>query len=175
MKRRLPPGTDMERVLVIGCPGSGKTTLALELAQKTGLPLVHLDRLFWTDNWTEVPRAEFDKNLSAALQAPRWIIDGNYASTLPQRLAACDTVIYLDYSRLQCLRGVFTRVLRNHGKSRPDMGGNCPERFDWIFTKSVWTFNRQYRRKYHAILRDSNVNVHIFRRRREAAHWLETL
>lgn len=166
----------MDRILVIGSPGSGKTTLALKLAERTGLPLVHLDRLFWENNWSHVSSQIFDRRLLAALHNPHWIIDGNFARTLPLRLSFCDTVIYLDYSRFQCLWGVLTRVVTNYGKVRPDMGGNCPERFDLEFLKSVWRFPRQHRRTYQKLLSEAaGVTVHIFRCRRQAARWLKEL
>ena len=78
-------------------------------------------------------REEFDARLSEELEKPQWIIDGNYNRTMPQRLEKCDTVIYLDFNRFVCLWGAVKRVIRGYGKTRPDMGGNCPERFDWEF------------------------------------------
>ena len=166
----------MDRVLIIGCPGSGKTTLSRQLAKQTGLPLIHLDQLFWEDNWTQVPREVFDARLLAELQKPRWIIDGNYGRTLPLRLQFCDTVLFLAYSRLQSPWGVVIRVTKNYGKPRPDMGGNCPERFDWEFLKSVWLFPRLHRQKYRTRLAEAtDVTVHIFQSRRQASHWLKRI
>ena len=93
----------MEKVLIIGSPGAGKSMLAFELSVKTGLPLVHLDKLWWQAGWIESDREDFDARLAEELEKPRWIIDGNYSRTLPMRLSGCDTVIFLDFPRLTCL------------------------------------------------------------------------
>ena len=166
----------MERIMIIGCPGSGKTTLALALAEKLGLPLVHLDVLNWTDGWKPVPKEEFSRRLSAAVAEPRWIIDGNYGSSIPMRLERCDTVIYLDFPRVVSTLGILKRVIKNHGRSRADMGGNCPERFDFKFLRYAWTFNRQNRASYHAML-DGAAHAQrlVLRSRREVARFLASL
>ena len=94
----------MERVIIIGCGGSGKSTLAKKLGLITGLPVVHLDRIFWSPgNWNHLERDAYDRLLKLELDKPRWIIDGNYDRTLSMRLDGCDTVIWLDYNRFVCL------------------------------------------------------------------------
>lgn len=138
----------MERILVIGCCGAGKSTLATELAERTGLPLVHLDKLYWRPNWQPVTAEEFDARLAEVLTGEKWILDGNFNRTLETRLERCDTVIWLDFPRYLCVWGVLSRVLRNYGKTRPDMGDGCPERLDPAFLKYVWQFPGKYREKY---------------------------
>ena len=81
----------MKKIIVIGCPGSGKSTFARALNHKTVIPLVHLDMLFWNADKTAVERSIFLERLVAVLEKDEWIIDGNYASTMEQRIAACDT------------------------------------------------------------------------------------
>ena len=138
----------MRRVCVIGGNGAGKTEFSRRLAELTGLPLVHLDALYWRDNWQPAPREEFLALLQAELDKPAWILDGNMKRTLPHRLTYCDTVIWLDYSAPVCFCGAVKRIIRNYGRTRPDMGGNCPESFDKQkrqFLRSVWTFNRKNR------------------------------
>ena len=93
----------MERIMIIGCGGSGKSTLARQLGEITGLPVVHLDKLFWTPGWVSLSREEFDKVHREAISQEKWIMDGNFDRTIPERLARCDTVIYLDFSRWACL------------------------------------------------------------------------
>ena len=162
--------------MIIGCCGSGKTTLAKKLSNKLNLPLIHLDKLNWRDNWQNISKEEFDDLLWDEVVKPTWIIDGNYERTIPLRLKYCDTVIYMDYSRISCLYGVIKRVVMGYGKSRPDMGGYCPERFDFDFIKFVWNFNKNNRKRYYDILSSKeDIQVIILRNRRQAAHFLQGL
>ena len=166
----------MERILIIGCSGSGKTTLARKLGEKLKLPVVHLDRLRWTGNWENVTREEFDARLSEELEKPQWIIDGNYNRTMPQRLEKCDTVIYLDFNRFVCLWGAVKRVIRGYGKTRPDMGGNCPERFDWEFICWIWNYNKSNREKNYGLLRGTEgIQVFLLKNRRAVNQFLEQI
>ena len=163
----------MNRVLIIGCGGSGKSTLARALGEITGLPVVHLDKLFWKPGWVESSREEIDGVIRREIGKNRWIIDGNYNRTLPQRLERCDTVIYLDFSRLACLLGVAKRILTTRGTVRPDMGEGCPERFDLDFLKWVWNFNKNKRQRYYEMLNAlENKQVYILKSRREVKAFL---
>ena len=107
----------MKRVMVIGCPGSGKSTFAAALQRITGLPLFHLDRMNWNPDRTTVDKPVFRQRLLDVIQTDRWIIDGNYGSTMEVRLRACDTVFFLDFPVEICLSGIMER----QGKPRPDM------------------------------------------------------
>lgn len=164
----------MRRVLIIGNAGSGKSTFGRKLAEKTGLPLVHLDKIYWRGNWEHLTREEFDKALQAELEKEEWIIDGNFNRTLPHRLDYCDTVFFFDLPTVACLWGVTKRVLQSYGKTRPDMGGNCPERFDQqkpALYKAVRNFNKQHRKAYYELLADRE-NVVIFKTRKQAEKYL---
>ena len=166
----------MERIMIIGCPGSGKTTLALALKEKLGLPVVHLDQLWWTGNWENVTREEFDSRLAMAMNMDRWIIDGNYSRTIPQRLPKCDTIIYLDFERWECLLGVAQRILAYRGKVRPDMAEGCPERFDWEFIKFVWNFNKNNRvMNYTYLAQAKHAEQIVLKNRREVRAFLKSL
>ncbi len=168
----------MERILIIGNAGSGKTTFAKTLSQKLRLPLVHLDKLYWCGNWEHRTREEFDALLQAELEKPRWIIDGNFNRTIPHRLQYCDTVFFFDLPTPVCLAGITQRVLKNYGKTRPDMGGNCIERFDGqkrSLYRNVLTFNRQHRKDYYALLADFPGQVIVFKSHREASEHLTNI
>ena len=107
----------MERIIVIGCPGSGKSTFSRALHEITDIPLYHLDMMFWNADRTTVEKSVFLERLSEVLQKENWIIDGNYGSTMEKRLEKCDTVFFLDYPTEVCLDGIVERK----GKARSDM------------------------------------------------------
>ena len=166
----------MERILIIGCSGSGKTTLARELGEKLDLTVVHLDRLWWTAGWKHVSQEEFDSRLAMALNMDRWIIDGNYSRTMDQRLQKCDTIIYLDFGRWQCLWGAVSRYLRNLGKTRPDMAKGCPERLDWDHLKYIWNYNKNNRvRNYTWIGKSRHAKTVVLKNRKEVRRFLNRL
>ena len=167
----------MERVMIIGCGGAGKSTLARKLGEKTGLPVVHLDQIYWAPgNWQHLEKAEFDERLMAELRKPRWILDGNFDRTIGLRLQQCDTVIYLDYPRLVCMKNWIGRVLKNWGRARPDMTQGCSEWFDPEMAKWIWQFNKTKRPRYYALLKGvEGKTVHIFRSRRQTGRFLKTL
>lgn len=166
----------MNRVIIIGCGGSGKSTLARNLSKKTSLPVIHLDKIFWKEGWVNISREEFNTFLKEELKKDKWIIDGNYDRTLKERLKACDTVIYLDYSRITCIYGVIKRTLLNYGKVRPDMSEGCPERFDMEFMKWIWNFNKNYRDDFYNILKaEREKSVYIFNNRKDCNKFLNSI
>ena len=166
----------MRRILVIGCPGSGNSRLSEILGEKLGLPVVHLDQLWWKPGWQNVSVEEFDEQLDTVLEREKWIIDGNFSRTMPLRLRYCDTIIYLDYSRWECLLGMTQRVLDSYGKVRPDMAEGCPERFDWEFVKYIWNFNRDNRvRNSTWIAQAKHAKAIVLKNRKEARAFLESI
>lgn len=104
------------RILILGSPGSGKSTFARALEARTGLPVVHLDNVWWRADGTHISRPEFDRALAGLLAGERWIIEGDYSRTYEVRLRACDTAIFLDYDEKTCLAGITARL----GQPRPD-------------------------------------------------------
>ena len=166
----------MERIMIIGCGGAGKSTLARQLGEKTGLPVIHLDKLFWRPGWVQITREEFDKLHREALMGEKWIMDGNFDRTMAERIKYCDTVIYLDFSRLTCLLGVAKRILTTYGKTRPDMGEDCPERIDWEFLKWVWNYNKNKREKNYRLLNESEgVETIVLKNRRAVRKFMKTV
>lgn len=107
----------MKKVIVIGCPGSGKTTFAEKLNKQTGLPLYYLDAIWHKPDKTHIPREEFDRRISEIFATPEWIIDGNYNRTIEMRLKECDTVFLFDLPTEVCLQGATERI----GKGRYDL------------------------------------------------------
>ena len=164
-----------QRIMVIGCCGAGKSTLARALGERTGIEVIHLDAHYWQPDWTETapePWREIVRELAAG---DRWIIDGNYGGTMDLRLARADLVIYLDYPTMNCLWRVLRRTHHYHGSPRPDMPDGCPERYDLEFLHYVATFNLT-RRKF--LLRKleplrTQKRVVILRNDREVTDFLE--
>jgi adenylate kinase family enzyme len=138
----------MQRVLVMGSSGSGKSTFARRLSEITGIPFVSLDALFWKPGWVEADKAEFRERVTEAARQPRWIMDGNYTSHLVElRRDVSDTVIWFDLPRRTCMLGIVTRIAQSYGRVRPEMGEGCPEKIDIKFLRYVWTYRRQQRPK----------------------------
>lgn len=135
----------MKRIAIIGSSGAGKSTLARQLGAILGIDVIHLDSVYWKPGWVETPRNEWIKIQEELVRRDRWIIDGNYGATLDVRLAAADTVIFLDFPRAVCLWRAVRRRFQNRGKTRPDMGPGCPEKLDWDFLKWIWTFPQRTR------------------------------
>ena len=166
----------MERILIIGCGGAGKSTLARQLGELTGIPVVHLDKLYWLPGWKHVSREEFDERLRAEVEKPRWILDGNFNRTIELRLEKCDTVIYLDFPRLVCLFSWIRRVITNWGHAREDMAQGCKEWFDPEMAGWIWKFNGQNRKRYYELLsRAKDKNVIILKNRRAVSRFLDTV
>ena len=159
--------------MVIGCPGSGKSTFSRALHQITGIPLFHLDMMYWNSDRTTVEKAVFLKRLSDAIQQNAWIIDGNYGSTIELRLQACDTVIFLDYPLEICLDGIRKR----RGKARSDMPWiENEDEEDAEFIEFIKSYNTQSRPQIMDLLNlYSDKNVFIFINRTEADEFLSNL
>ena len=166
----LGQGETMERICIIGCPGSGKSTLAARLASQTGIPAVHLDQLFWKENWVQRTAAEFDELLAEALKQSRWIMDGNFARTLPLRLGFADTLVVYDLPKWRSLLGYFKRLRRYRGQSRPDMTPGCAEKLDWEFVGYILKFKRE---DLSALQREfPDLTIIRVRSHRQAEDWL---
>jgi adenylate kinase family enzyme len=137
----------VERVLIIGSPGAGKSTLGRELAKRTRLPLYHLDQIYWQPGWVEPNKQAWANEVAWMTSAPAWIIDGNYGGTLQLRLGRADTVIDLDLPGWLCLARVVRRSFATWGQVRPDMAAGCPERPNWEFFSYAATFSWRGRRR----------------------------
>ena len=158
----------MKKVIVIGCPGSGKSTVSRVLHNKTGIPLYHLDMMYWNADKTTVEKNVFIERLSAILKKDAWIIDGNYGSTMELRMAACDTVIFLDYPLEVCLDGIKER----RGKPRSDMPWIETEE-DAEFIEFIKNYNEQQKPKVLELLEKyGDKNIIVFKSREETNAFL---
>jgi adenylate kinase family enzyme len=129
--------------LILGCAGAGKSTIARQFTAMTGLPLVHLDQLYWQPGWVEPEPEQWLHSLARALECEASILDGHFGSSTPARLEAADTVILFNFPTVISIRRVPSRVLSSLGKTRPDMASGCPERFDGKFLKFIGTLRQQ--------------------------------
>jgi len=173
---RAPDGS-IHRVMVVGCAGAGKTTLARSLAAWLGLPLVHLDFHFWRAGWQVPDSKDWREQVIALAAAPEWIMDGNYSNTYDVRMPRADTLVWLDYARSVCVRRVLLRTLTGYGRTRPDLPHSCPERFDLPFLRYVWNFPERHRpRIVNAIERfGGHLRIARLRSDRDAHEFLATL
>ena len=158
----------MQKIIVIGCPGSGKSTVSRALHNKTGIPLYHLDMMYWNADKTTVEKSVFLERLSDVLEKDEWIIDGNYSSTMKLRMVACDTVIFLDYPLDVCLDGIRER----RGKPRSDMPWIETEE-DSEFIEFIKNYNEQQKPKVLELLKKySDKNIIILESREQADAFL---
>ena len=153
----------MKRVSIIGSGGAGKSTLARRLGEITGLPVIHLDALHWKPNWTEPPKDEWRRTVEELVKGDRWIIDGNFGGTMDIRLAASDTVIFLDYSRFVCVARAVKRAIKHWNQTRPDMGEGCPEKLDLKFLGWIWNFPVETRPRIEQRLSESPSTMNVLR------------
>ena len=159
----------MKKVIIIGCPGSGKTTFAIKLHEALGLPLYHLDAIWHKPDRTHISRDEFDERITELFQLDEWIIDGNYSRTVEGRLIACDTVFLFDLPTDVCLAGAIERL----GKGRYDMPWIDRE-LDPKFRQEIEEFKgKKLPEIYHLIEKHrQNKDVIIFKSRKEAESFL---
>ncbi len=162
-----------DKNIVIGCPGSGKSTFSRKLHELTGIPLYHLDMMYWNTDRTTVDKSVFRERLSTVIQNKQWIIDGNYGSTIELRMNACDTVFFLDYPTDVCLEGVRER----RGKARSDMPWvEDTDEEDMNFIEFIKDYNLHSRPLIIDLFNKySDKAIHIFKNRNEADHFLASL
>ena len=153
----------MNRVIVIGSGGAGKSTLAPQIGEILGLPVIHLDREFWRPNWMATPEDEWIERVRELVARERWVMDGNFGGTMDIRIAACDTVVYLDFPRILCTYRVLKRWITYRRGTRPDMGEGCPEKFDLEFLDWVWNFSARSRQRIETRLAASLDGKRLYR------------
>lgn len=162
----------MNKVIVIGCPGSGKTTFAEKLQKCTGLPLYYLDAIWHKPDKTHIPREEFDQRISEIFATPEWIIDGNYNRTIEMRLQQCDTVFLFDLPTEVCLQGATERL----GKGRYDLPW-IEKELDPEFESFIKKFSNTALPKIYELLDKygENRNIFVFKSRKDADEYIKRI
>jgi adenylate kinase family enzyme len=165
----------MDRIIVIGCGGSGKSVVTRQLAELLEVPVTHLDGLYYDPDWNPRTNDEFTALQRDLVAQPRWIIDGNYASTLPIRLAAADTVIFLDLPPLVCLGGIVQRRWHYRGGQHPDVG--VYDRINLSFIRYILGYRRKMRPRVHALVAEhaSQTQLVTLTSRRHAARFIDQI
>ncbi len=157
------------RIAIIGYSGSGKSTLAEKLGKAYGVPVQHLDGIFFEGNWKTRDRQAALADVRQMLDRPDWIIDGNYTGLLqPERLERADQVVFLNFSRWVCLYRVTKRYRRYRGGTRPDLAPGCNEKLDAEFVRWVLFGGRtkQKRADYRSIVRQYAEKTVVLRNER---------
>ncbi len=159
----------MKKVIIIGCPGSGKTTFAQKLNKCTGLPLYHLDAIWHKPDKTHIQREDFDRRISEIFATDEWIIDGNYSRTIEMRLKECDTVFLFDLPTEVCLQGAKERI----GKGRYDLPW-LEKEFDPEFERFIIDFPATSLPRIYELIEKykAEKQVIIFKSREEADNYL---
>lgn len=152
----------MKRVMIIGGAGSGKSTLARQLGDLTGLPVIHIDKMYWLPNWVEREREEVHRLAREAAQGDSWIFEGNNSATIWDRVNRADTLIFLDFATSRRLWRVLWRITRSYGQVRPDMQEDCPEQFDWEFLKFVVAYGKDGRLRTQDFLKKLPDTMNVF-------------
>lgn len=162
----------MKKAIIIGCPGSGKTTFAEKLSKSTGIPLYYLDAIWHKPDKTHIQREEFDERISEIFKESEWIIDGNYKRTIEMRLKECDTVFLFDLPTEVCLQGVTERI----GKERYDLPWLETE-LDPEFKKFIEEFPKDTLPYIYELIEKhkDEKQILIFRSRKEADEYINKL
>lgn len=163
----------MKRIALIGCGGSGKTYLSKRLAALIGAPVTHLDTVYYDDEWNTLDKEKFAAIQQELVAAPSWVIEGNYAGTLPIRLITADTVIFLDLPAWVCLWGIAQRRFRYGGGQNNTTG--VYDRITWSFIRYVWGYRRSMAPRVTELLREhaTGATVHRVTSRRQARALLD--
>ena len=142
----------MKRLLVLGNSRSGKPSFAKKLANKLGIPCIHLDSHYWKPNWVPTPKEDWSSIVRRLIDEEEWGMDGNYSTTLEKRIRRADTVIYLRVTRPVAFWRIIRRRIAHHGKVRAELPEGCHEKIDFDFLKWIWNHPKRAKRGTFPIL-----------------------
>ena len=158
----------MRRIIVVGCQGSGKTSLAIRLGRKLGLPVVHLDVLYWQPGWRASDKASFRTRVVDAIAGESWVIDGSFSGlAFDLTLARADTLVMIDRPRWLCLWRIAWRSAFDRDPMRPDLPEGCREQFDWNLMREAWRYDIERRPVIEAERLKYGAKVRIVRLSRD--------
>jgi adenylate kinase family enzyme len=153
----------VQRVMIVGCGGAGKSALARQIGAISGLPVIHLDHHYWGPGWEPMPGPDWVAHQRELLAGPRWIADGNYGGTLELRAGLADTIVFVDLPRRVCLPRAVRRV-----RSPILQAPGCPQKVDLAFLRWIWTFPKRTRPKVLRVLGRHAATAEIVRLRSAA-------
>ena len=164
---------NLKKISIIGCPGSGKSTLSVQLAKILNLEAIHLDKIYWKPYWVNISKEEFDEKHDEILKKESFILDGNYNRTISKRLEKCDLVIYLDYDSQVCIDSYIQRV--KDGSIKDFITENCVETLDEDFNNYISSYNEKNRENNYKKIYDSNIKYIILNNRDEKDEFINSI
>lgn len=164
---------NFKKISIIGCPGSGKSTLSVQLAKILNLEAIHLDKVYWKPYWVNISKEEFDEKHDEILKKESFILDGNYNRTISKRLEKCDLVIYLDYDSQVCIDSYKQRV--KDGSIKDFITENCVETLDEDFNNYISSYNDKNRDNNYKKIYDSNIKYIILNNRDEKDEFINSI
>ena len=164
---------NFKKISIIGCPGSGKSTLSVQLAKILNLEAIHLDKIYWKPYWVNISKEEFDEKHDEILKKESFILDGNYNRTISKRLEKCDLVIYLDYDSQVCIDSYIQRV--KDGSIKDFITENCVETLDEDFNNYISSYNEKNRENNYKKIYDSNIKYIILNNRDEKDEFINSI
>ena len=134
----------MRRIIVVGSQGSGKTSLSRNLGRKLGLPVIHLDVLYWRPSWKASDTASFRLRVADAIASDEWIVDGSFSGlAFDLTLARAELLVVIDRPRWLCQWRILRRSAFDRDTARPDLPEGCPEQFDWKLMREAWRYDTE--------------------------------
>ncbi|QVK17983.1 hypothetical protein KHQ81_14325 [Mycoplasmatota bacterium] len=169
----------MNKILILGSSGSGKSTLANRLGKTFNIEVLHLDIIFWEENWKICNKLVYLTELEEWLQKKQYIIDGNhnYGDSLKTRIVNADTIIFLNYNRMVCLYGAIKRYFKYKNKTRPSMKQGCDEKIDFEFVKYIlWDYPKKKKKLIFPLIENEfKGQCHQFKTRKALNKFIKKL